>query len=136
MDTTKRLVIVAALALALFLASCAPGTPITPVQTAPSATEAPASPGPEGYPQPLLVDPSQGTYPGPGGDVSNYVVWGIAEAALMEGRVAQVFQNETWHVTLVLKDGTVMLALSPAADEVQNIIQRCGDACQGLEVGQ
>jgi hypothetical protein len=129
MNMSKRLVVVAILALGTLLAACGPAT--TP------ATESPAYPAPEleGYPVPAQVDePFDNPYPGPSEGVTIYSEWSVAETAILNGQVEQIFQASTFHVTLVLKDGSVILAKEPALDEVLRLIERCGDPCQGLEV--
>lgn len=128
MNTKYRLVMILVFALGMLLAACSSSTPAP-------ATEAPAYPGPEAYPAPArMAEPVYNPYPGPSEGVTNYVEWAAAETAILDGQVDEAFQAATLHVTLVLKDGSVMLAKEPATDEVVKVIERCGDACQGLEV--
>jgi len=136
MKTSIWLVIVLVLALGVALAGCSPAAPAnTPeAQPQPENSDPGAYPAPlEAYPPPAQVIPVYNPYPGPSEGVTNYVEWAAAESAILGGQVAQVFQADSLHVTLVLKDGNILLAKEPALDEVYQVIDTCGDACKDIQ---
>jgi hypothetical protein len=136
MKTSIRLVVVVALAFGVVLAACSPSAPAsTPeAQPQPATSEPNAYPAPqEAYPPPAQAIPAYNPYPGPSEGVTNYIEWSAAESAILAGQVAQVYQADTMHVTLVLKDGSVQLAKEPALDEVFKVIDTCGDACKDIQ---
>jgi hypothetical protein len=73
-------------------------------------------------------------YPGPSGEFTNFTAWEIAESALLDGLAAQVYTSPTGHLTIILKDGGVMLALEPIVGEYKNTLAECGEACKEIEV--
>jgi hypothetical protein len=133
MKNNSRLVILFVLIFSMLVAACGPATPTaSPTEvTEPSVTY----PEPEAaYPAPAVSAPAANPYPGPSEGVTNYASWSQAESALMGGLVSQVFEAATLHVTLVMKDGSIMLALEPSSGEVSRVIETCGDACKGVEM--
>lgn len=136
MKISKWLFAVLILALGITLAGCSSAAPAnTPeAQPQPETNDAGVYPAPlDAYPAPAQQLPVYNPYPGPSEGVSNYVEWAAAESAIMGGQVSQVYQADTMHVTLVLKDGSIMLAKEPAQDEVFKVIDACGDACKDIQ---
>jgi hypothetical protein len=113
----------AILALGGVLAACSPAQP----------TAAP-SPTLEAYPVPQEVIPPANPYPGPASGGGTSVDWAKAEETILSGQVAQVYVNNAGYVTLVLKDQSVLFSQAPSPEEVSKVVERCGDACKGLQV--
>lgn len=131
MNTKTKLVFLLFLALSILAAGCSPSAP---VDNPPAQAEPTAYPGPgDVYPAPVVVEPVYNPYPGPSEGVTNYVEWAQAESALMAGQVTSIYQAASLHVTLVLKDGSILLAKEPAMDEVMKVIETCGDPCKAIE---
>ena len=140
------------LALAMLISSCesaAAPSPTAPVEASPAPAggvpeypapaegipeyPAPAQAVPE-YPAPQQAMPAYNPYPGPSESASNFIDWTQADALIQSGEVAEVYQAQTLHVTLVLKDGSVALTIEPAIDEVSKSIEQCGEACKDTKV--
>lgn len=109
--------------------------------TAPVDQVSPPAPDESGYPAPAVEEvypppqqplPVYNPYPGPSEGETNYVEWSQAEAAVMNGDVAEVYQAHTMHVTLVLKDGSVLLAKEPQIDTIFQVLDQCGDPCKDV----
>ena len=121
-----------ALVFAALISSCGSGatpSPTTPVEAYPP----PAQAVPE-YPAPAQALPAYNPYPGPSEGAINFLDWAQADALIQTGDVAQVYQAQTLHVTLVLKDGSVAVTMEPAMDEVKKSVERCGEACKDTEI--
>lgn len=114
----------------LALSACQPvAQPTTPPPPSPTATLA--------YPPPAqFVPPVTMAYPGPSEGSTNYVPWSDVEQAVLNGRVSQAYLDQFGHVTLVLKDRTMMLALAPAVDSFDKLLDQCGQTCKDLQVNR
>jgi hypothetical protein len=88
------------------------------------------------YPPPAQILPPPGTYPGPSEGVTNYVQWSDLENAVKAGNAAQAYVDQIGHVTLVLKDNTVMLAQGPTPDAFSKLLEQCGATCEDIKVTQ
>jgi hypothetical protein len=132
-----RWIVLFTLISTLLLSACGTATPVSPTPTPAPVIEAPATTYPEpagAYPAPApVVVEVANPYPGPGQEQGNYAEWPQAEETILSGQVARFFQASSKHVTLVLKDGSILLALEPAIDEVIRVIERCGEACKDIE---
>ena len=91
-------------------------------------------PGPAGgYPPPISLPlVVYNPYPGPSEGLTNYLDWSMAEQAIMNGEISEVYQAHTLHVTLVKKDGGVLLSVEPAIDEVFRVLDLSGAACKDV----
>lgn len=137
MESKFKQIIPLVLLITMILAACSPAA--TPAPTFVSTQGAYPAPGlsnlAQTYPAPdqstnvLIYNP----YPGPSEGVTNFIDWPQAEQTILSGQVAKVYYASTQHVTLVLKDGSVALTMEPTFDEVLRVIERCGDACKGIE---
>ncbi len=134
---------------AMVLVACGPAA--TPVPTATATQEPPQVPvqsniqesypapdqsnAPGSYPAPAPSgnEPVYSPYPGPSEGVTNFMDWSQAEQTILDGKVAKAYEAPTQHITLVLKDGSVALTMEPTLDEVQRVIERCGEACKDIE---
>jgi hypothetical protein len=119
-----------------------PTTPPTlpPAETegypAPEVTSPPVSTG-EGYPAPETTT-SQSTpapgigsgYPEPGESIS----WVEARTLILDGQVTQLTQLHSLKVILVLEDGRSVETFEPEIDDVFEVIEECGDACDDIIV--
>ena len=108
-----------------------------PGQGQPPGQGVPAYPSPGAdssiYPAPAQDIPVYNPYPGPSEGVVNYLEWAKVEELILGGKVSKVYHAQSMHVTLVLKDGSVAIAIEPALDEVFKVIERCGQACSDIE---
>jgi hypothetical protein len=55
---------------------------------------------------------------------------------ILNGEVTQIQQTQDLKLTLGLKDGRSLLSFTPAADAVDQAIQKCGDLCKGTKVSK
>lgn len=124
----------------LLLSSCQSNATLAPQSTPstlPAEMTTPAGEAPS-YPAPESVSPSSqvqsqvvgNLYPGPSQGNASYVDWKAAESAILAGEVAEIYQDNVLHVTLLLKSGDTMLTIQPAMDEVTKVLERCGDLCK------
>jgi hypothetical protein len=150
MQNRVWIIIVFTVTLVIVLAACqnSTQTPVSNNEEVSAPTEPPGLPieqektptiEPQSYPEPEQPYPAPGSvssvynpYPGPSDGVFNYVDWSQAEAVLLKGEVTEVYQTHTLHVTLVLTNGNIILAIEPELDEVINVVERCGDLCKDV----
>lgn len=85
------------------------------------------------YPPPIALPLIYSPYPGPKEGETSYLDWSMAEQAIMSGQIVEVYQTPTLHVTLVKKEGSVILTIEPMLDEVFKVLDRCGDACKDVK---
>lgn len=123
----------------LLLSSCQPTPPVTPasspspasVEATPLVESAPAYPPPESATYPPPVEGQiVGIYPGPTTGDASGVDWPTAENTILAGEAAEIYLDNLFHVTLVLKNGQVLVTVQPALDEVSKILDRCGEPCK------
>jgi len=108
-------------------------------QPSPIVTSLPTDEDPA-YPAPAIISPPSislplvvyNPYPGPSEGVTNYVDWSVAEEAIINGEIVEAYQAHTLHVTLVKKDGALILSIEPEIDEVFRVLDRCGDPCKDV----
>jgi len=92
------------------------------------------------YPSPAQVSPpsislplvSKSPYPGPSDGATNYLDWSEVEKAILNGDISEAYQSHTLHVTLVKKNGDIILTIEPSIDEVFRVLDRCGDSCKDV----
>jgi len=93
-------------------------------------------PAPAPLDQPTLEIPVvnlTNPYPGPSDDVNYIIDWTKVEELILGGQVAKIYHNETMRITLVLKDGSLALAMEPSLNDVFAVIERCGGPCKDIE---
>lgn len=103
-----------------------------PAETTTLNEESSAYPAPESI-STLPLDQTDfllNIYPGPVTEKATFVDWQIAENAILEGEVAEIYQDNLLHVSLILKSGEALLTVQPATDAVSKALERCGDACR------
>ena len=96
----------------------------------------PKTPTPTAYPAPGQTQASGSAYPGPSAGVTNYVLWADVENAITKGTIDQAYLDQTGHVTLILKDKSIMLALGPTPDAFTKLIEQCGTPCKDIKVNK
>lgn len=123
---TRSILALGILLMSFFLlTACQPKS-----QPASTNTPAPAYPAPA-----QNVSPAQ-AYPGPSQGVTNFSAWSDVENAVKDGKVAQAYVDTLGHVTLVLKDKSVMLSMGPTTDAFTKLLDQCGAACKDIKVIQ
>ena len=73
-------------------------------------------------------------YPGPVEQAAQLADWSQIEGALLAGNVAEIYVAASQHVTLVLKDGSILLSIEPTQGEIARLIDTCADACKDIQV--
>ncbi len=141
MSKYRWMAILITLVSALLLSACGASTPVsTPSPVVEETVAATTYPEPVNtYPQPESVPTAVSSdipnaYPGPG-QGGEFTDWSRAEQAILNGEVAELYRDNSMHVTLVLKNGGVWLALEPALDEVVRVVERCGEPCKDIQQG-
>ena len=119
---------------AIFLAACQtnpPVVPSAPADTALPAEETPAYPAPATEaPAAIAPEQVQGIYPGPVTANTSSIAWSAAEKSILGGEVAEIYLDNYFHVTLILKNGESRVTLQPALDTVSQLLESCGEPCK------
>lgn len=110
----------------------------TQPETSPVPAQASATPSSDlsAYPEPA-VNASNATTPGvlyPDSKSGDMVTWDQAQAMILNHEVLKISQNQALQITLFLKDGRSLLSLEPELDDVNKVIQTCGDPCKDISV--
>ena len=128
----------------ILLAACSTQTPTqepTPtMQPSPTTASAPLQPTAEAtapvvadtaaYPAPVVQYVPLDPYPSP--IEGEQIEWSEVEALLNSGQVAEVFQRYSLPVVITLKDGRIILVVSPAKDDIFMLLDKCGEKCNGI----
>jgi hypothetical protein len=59
--------------------------------------------------------------------------WDDARAAILQGRVKEIFQTQGYIVVMTMKNGGYERAESPQLDEVFEVLKTCGPPCAGVK---
>jgi hypothetical protein len=95
-----------------------------------SATQAPA----EAYPPPEERMPTSPSVLYPDYQDGDRVDWDLYMAMLFNGEVVKVVEAADLKITFTLRDGRSLVTYQPAAGELQNAIQACGEKCKSIEI--
>ncbi len=135
------------LILMAILAGCSSAPTATPVQEPAPTTQpsppvdsspeqepvqptAPAESAPAAYPAPAIQYVTYDPYPAP--IEGEQIEWSEVDALLKGGQVAEVFQRFSLPVVITLKDGRIILVVSPAKDEIFKLLDQCGAQCNDI----
>jgi hypothetical protein len=142
-DMKFRLWTIVSLLALLVVAACSSSTPAVSTEQPTSESQNPpveTAPA-EAYPSPAeaveateapQVAPGQSLYPEP--QSGDEITWSQAVAMINNAEVNQVLKSPTLELTLNLKDGRSLLTNEPREGELQIVLDKCGDACTGIEV--
>jgi hypothetical protein len=100
-----------------------------PVQQ-PAEPTSPAVSAPAAYPAPAIQYVAYDPYPAP--IEGEQIEWSKVEALLNGGQVAEVFQRFSLPVVITMKDGQIILVVSPAKDEIFKLLDQCGQPCNEI----
>ena len=120
--------------LILSLTACqqAPAPTAAPEQQIPTQSIQETYPPPEAMPTQPVPGSGGVLYPNlQDGDLAN---WDQAMAMILNLEVKQVTQTHDQQVTLLLKDGRMLITREPSIDEVFKVIEQCGDPCKEIVV--
>lgn len=131
MRKNYRFLLIVAITMMIIVSACQ-SSPAPEVQSTESVQEE-VTVTEEPYPAPPVRPQTvYNPYPGPSEGVKEWTQWEQAVVVIKSGDVVEVYQVDTLHVTLVLADGSVVLAKEPEIDEVFRIIDECGDPCSDI----
>ncbi|HEX7972993.1 MAG TPA: hypothetical protein VF498_01170 [Anaerolineales bacterium] len=143
-----RLWFVSILLFAWVLAACQSAKPATTTpqatlaDTTKSAAVTQAAAPAEVYPAPQQAvvaatqAPAAGSasvlYPGP--KDGDQVSWPQVAAMILNHEVAKIIHPKPLQITITLKDGRSLTSFEPSPEELQSVLQKCGDTCKDIPV--
>ncbi|HEX9029561.1 MAG TPA: hypothetical protein VF823_10345 [Anaerolineales bacterium] len=71
-------------------------------------------------------------YPGP--KDGDQVSWPQVAAMILNHEVAKIIHPKPLEITITLKDGRSLTSFEPSEEELQGILQKCGDACKDISI--
>lgn len=96
----------------------------------PAEPTAPAASAPAAYPAPAIQYVAYDPYPAP--IEGEQIEWSDVDALLKSGQVAEVFQRFSLPIVITMKDGRIILVVSPAKDEIFKLLDQCGAQCNDI----
>lgn len=141
----KKMILGGMILIMILLAAC--GSAQTPtqeptamIQPSPTIESAPVQPTvepttpvvsePAAYPAPVVQYVPLDPYPSP--IEGEQIEWSEVETILNSGQVAEVFQRYSLPIVITLKDGRIILVVSPAKDDIFKLLDQCGQKCNDI----